>query len=234
MSSANADADKVINRFKESFESALKFIMDALAGSLQYDAEGKKVFSIDEANILAGQRMIRESGINFSGWFVPYVGDMTGIKKLSYKEKFALMTFDPANYNKLLGWSFLFLKTTLDQLKSNITPAVNLKANSSEPFFNFNGHVGDEYADYSEADGFADAGVGSKAVATDPPGTEEENRQLEGPFKQAVATRFAILNQLEPDFSAGLPKVTDIIVEYKKFKKDIEDGKYMLKAPAAS
>ena len=220
--------------FMKPLAGALKFIMDALAGSLQYDAEGKKVFSIDEANILAGQRMIKESGINFSGWFVPYVGDMTGIKKLSYKEKFALMTFDPTNYNKLLGWSFLFLKTTLDQLKSNITPAINLKANSSEPFFNFNGHVEDEYADYSEADGFADVGVGAKAVAANPPGTEEENRQLEGPFKQAVATRFAILNQLEPDFSAGLPKVTDIIVEYKKFKKDIEDGKYMLKAPEAS
>jgi hypothetical protein len=219
--------------FMKPLAGVLKFIMEALAASLQYDDKGKKVYSIDEANFLAGQRMIKESGINFSSWFVPYIGDMTGVKKLSYKEKFALMTFDPNDYNKLLGWSFLFLKTTLDQLKSNITPAKNLEGNSSEPFFNFNGHVEGEYASYSEADGFADAGAGSKAVATDPPGTEEENRPLEGPVKNSVAARFVILNQLEPDFSAVLPKINDIIAEYKKFKKDIEDGKYMLKAPDA-
>lgn len=222
--------------FMRPLAEVLKFIMDALAASLQYDQNGKKVYSIDEANTLAGQRMIKESGINFSSWFAPYVGDMTNAKKLSYTDKFALMTFDPSNYNKLLGWSFLFLKTTLDELKSNITLMSNM-TNISEPFFNFDGHVGNSYASYSEADGFLDgaaaAGAQKKIVSADPPGTEAENKPLEGLIKQAVSARFVILNQLEPDFSTGLPKVADIIAEYKKLKKDIENGKYMLKPPAA-
>ena len=223
----------------------LKFILDALALSLQYDDEGKKKFSIDEANILAGQRMIKESGINFSSWFVPYVSHMTGVKKLSYKERFALMTFSPEDYNKLLISSFLFLKNTLDQLKSSIQP-VN-KAPASDGFDNFDGHVdklpfavapfNEGFIGTASIGSFGTPFAGGKAAAQKPasqdePGTAEENKPLEGKAKEVLYIRFAWLNKLEPDFSAGLPKVKNIIAEYKQFKKDIEDGKYTFKAPA--
>ncbi len=225
--------------FMKPLVDVLKFIMDALAASLQYDKEGKKIYTIDEANTLARKRMIKESGIDFSSWFVPMVSG----KKLSYKERFALMTFDPAIYNRLLGWSYTFLKTTLNQLKDSVQPVGGGEA--VDKFMNFDGHVEGNYASYVDGfglmnlaqanvhsayrEGFADAGVSAEADK----GTEEENRPLEGPTKNTLYTRFAALNAAEPDFSGALKATNDIIAEYKRFKKDIEDGKYTLKAPAA-
>jgi hypothetical protein len=240
--------------FMKPMAEVLKFILDALALSLQYDDKGKKIFSIDEANILAGQRMIKESGVDFSSWFVPYVQHMTGVKKLSYKERFSLMTFNPQDYNKLLGSSYLFLKKTLDQLKNSIQPMNKAGAAASEGFDNFGGHVDDlpfAVAPFDEGfigmastgtfetasignfgTPFAGIGKGAPKPATqDEPGTEEENKPLEGKTKEVLYIRFALLNQLEPDFSAGLPMVNKIIAEYKQFKKDIEDGKYTFKEP---
>ncbi len=203
--------------FMKPLTDVLKFILDALALSLQYDKEGKQVYSIDQANTLAGKRMIKESGIDFSPWFVP----MIGAKKLSYKDRFALMTFDPANYNKLIVWAHNFLKTTLNQLKDSIQPVAGT---AMDKFMDFDGHVEGNYANYHE--GFADG-------AGDEKGTAEENKPMDGAIKNTVYKRFALLNEAEPAFSGALKATNVIIAEYKTYKKDIQDGKYTLKAPAA-
>lgn len=198
--------------FQKPLADVMKFMINHEAESRQFDADGVRQMTLENAKIAVTMDFVKLSNTDFTPWFVPiYKG-----QKKTYKERFETMGFNPGNYLKLANYCLLGLQTQVTPLRSNLKPVVEKKA----------------LAEAEEAEAFTDQLLyehfQTSSVLKQKGSLAPEDQPLTGQVRDIVYRRFAILGQAEPAFKEQISACNKLMNEIQNYKDGIKTGKYTL------
>ena len=201
--------------FQKPLADVMKFMLDNEAERRQFDADGVKQMTLENAKISATMDLVKLTKIDFTPWFVPiYKG-----QQKTYKQRFETMGFDPGNYLKLANYCLIGLKTLLAPLRDNLKPVKEKAATVSAE------------EEEAEAEAFTDQLLFEhfqSSSALKQTSLAAEDQPLTGNVRDIVYRRFAILGQAEPAFKEQISACKAIMDEIQKYKDGVKAGKYTL------
>ena len=185
--------------FQKPLSDVLKYIIDKQAMTAQFDEEGKRIMSLEQAKISTTMEFVRLSRIDFTPWFVPiYRGKVD-----SYEDRFKRMIFLPSDYLQLGEICVKGLQEQLRIVRDSLAP---VKKNE-----NFVGQV--------EVDDLLFESFATKNTL--PP----EDQPLIPQLREVINKRFFILGQLDDTFKKQMTICQDAIKQLSKVEKDAAGGK---------
>lgn len=199
--------------YQKPLADVMKYMIDNEAEARQFDADGIKQMTLDNAKISVTMDLVKLTRIDFTPWFVPiYKG-----QKKTYKERFTTMGFDPGDYLKLGLFCITGLQAQVKKMNDHLKP-IEKKPSDSETTES----VVEEFQNELLFEPFKSAPV------IKPTSLAQEDKPFTGQVKDIVYRRFTILSEAEPAFKEQMTACNKIIDEINKYKEGIKTGKYKL------
>ena len=191
------------SRFQKPLADVLKYMIDKQANLTQYDTEGKRIMSLEQAKIATTMEFVRLSRIDFTPWFVPIYRGKPG----TYEDRFKTMIFDPNDYLRLGEFCKNGLEEQLKIVRDSLKPVA---ADTKE-----------KYLDYGETDELLFETFVSPKL---PP----EDQPLIPQLRAVINVRFTLLGQIEDTFKLQIELCKKSMAEFAKIEKGAASGKFGL------